>query len=131
MPTLMRDLRRQAYEREHGRCLVTGHPLGEVDGNGWELHHRVPGGMGGTPWDRDTIDNVIAVLPQVHNLHPRSIHMAPGWSGPRGYLLPPRVRDPWAYPVLTWRGWAFLRPDGTVMPLDHASAWPIAEAAPY
>lgn len=131
----MRDLRRAAYDRERGRCLVTGAPLGHPDASTWELHHRVPGGQGGTPWDRDILSNVIAVTPRVHNLDPRSIHGSPSWSFPLGYLLPAREREPWTVPVLHWSGWWVTLDDegryvGTGR-FEGREAPPSADRAPF
>lgn len=120
----MRELRRAAWTRESGRCAVTGALLGEVDDDLWQLHHRRPGGMGGTRRaDQDTLPNVIALLAAVHNLGApglmvdgkdgRSVHGDPAWAGPRGYLLSPSERDPAGVPLLL-RGqrWVFLTPGG-------------------
>jgi hypothetical protein len=125
----MRELRRRAYEREGGRCAVTGLPLGEPDGDRWNLHHRLAGGMGGTSRDRDTLSNVIAVLAVAHNMGSpgllvdgvagRSIHTDPAWSRPLGLLLSAsRGDDPERVPVrLAGRGWVFLTDDGDVLRL--------------
>lgn len=106
-----RALRRAAFAREEGRCLVTGCSLGGEDDDTWQLHHRRPGGMGGDPRpDRDTLPNVIAVAVHVH----AGIHGNPHWSGPAGLLLPKEGdrSDPAAVPVRSWRGWVFLTPEG-------------------
>lgn len=114
----MRQLRRAAYDREQGRCLITGLPLGDPDGDSWNLHHRVPGGMGGSRWNRDRLDNVIAILARVHNPGPGTVHGSPSWSMPRGYLLPARERDPGSFPLLHFRlGWTFLDDAGGYVPL--------------
>lgn len=112
-----RALRRAAWQREGGRCLLTGAPLGEPDSDDWELHHRRPFGMGGTGRaDQDSLPNVIAVAHHVH----AGIHGNPHWSGPLGLLLPKEGErsDPTAVPVRTWRGWVFLTPDGDYVPLS-------------
>jgi hypothetical protein len=110
-----RALRRAAYAREGGRCLFTGAPLpGGEDGDGWDLHHRRPGGMGGTNRpDQQSLPNVIAVADNVH----RGIHHNPHWSEPLGLLLPTSEDDPASVPVRTWRGWIFLTPEGGYRPL--------------
>jgi hypothetical protein len=110
-----RALRRAAWAREGGRCVVTGCPLGGEDDDTWHLHHRRPFGMGGTSReDQDTLPNVIAVSEQVH----RGIHGNPHWSGPDGLLLPKQGErsDPAAVPVRTWRGWVFLTVEGGYLP---------------
>lgn len=113
----MRDLRRAAYEREGGRCFVTGLPLGDVDGGTWEMHHRLAGQMGGTTLDRDTLPNVIALLARVHNLGGGgrlSVHGSPAWSRPRGWLLSAtRSQVPARVPALHHElGWVFLLETG-------------------
>jgi hypothetical protein len=125
----MRELRRAAWERDRGRCVVTGAVLGDPDGDLWHLHHRRPGGMGGTRReDQDSLPNVICLLARVHNfgapgllidgVDGRSVHGDPGWSGPRGYLLSPAERDPGAVPLLLHgRRWVFLTGDGGVQPV--------------
>lgn len=117
MPT-MGDLRAAAYEREGGRCFVTGLTL---DPERFELHHRQPGGMGGRR-GRDVLSNLIALRPEVHNLGGGagpSVHGDPAWSKPRGWLLsssdevPPASR-----PLLHWRaGWVFLTDAGEIVPV--------------
>lgn len=125
----MRDLRRAAWEREGGRCAVTGAALGDADSDLWHLHHRRPGGMGGTRRaDQDTLPNVIALLARAHNFGApgllldgvggRSVHGDPTWSGPRGYLLSPTENDPGAVPLLLHsRRWVFLTADGGYLPV--------------
>jgi hypothetical protein len=125
----MRDLRRAAWEREGGRCAVTGAVLGDVDCDLWDLHHRRPGGMGGTRRvDQDTLPNVIALLARVHNfgapglliggVDGRSVHGDPAWSGPLGYLLSPSEEEPGAVPLLLHgRAWVFLTAAGGYTPV--------------
>lgn len=124
----VRDLRRAAWEREGGRCAVTGRPLGDVDGDAWHLHHRRPGGMGGTRRaGQDALPNVIALLARVHNFGApgllldgrlRSVHGDPAWSGPLGYLLSPSVEDPGSVPLLLrGRSWVFLTAGGGYLPV--------------
>jgi hypothetical protein len=122
----MRELRRAAYEREGGRCAVTGLLLGDPDSDRWNLHHRLAGQMGGTTRDRDVLSNVVAVLAEAHNMGSprllvdgrpgRSIHTDPAWSRPLGLLLSQaRGDDPARVPVrLAGRGWVFL---------DDAGGW--------
>jgi hypothetical protein len=117
MPDRMRALRHAAFHREGGRCLFTGAPLpGGEDGDGWDLHHRRPGGMGGDERpDRHTLPNVVAIADHVH----RHIHENPEWAKPLGLLLPKSGEgsDPAEVPVRTWRGWQFLLPEGGYQPL--------------
>lgn len=117
-----RAIRTAVWERERGRCMVTGLPLPGPDDDGWDCHHRRPKGMGGTDRaDTDTVVNLIAVLPEVHNLGyrrrrvdgvlGRTIHGDPLWSRPLG-LLVSKEHPPMSIPVRTWHGWVFLTPDG-------------------
>jgi hypothetical protein len=121
------ELRRVAYERQGGRCAVTGAPLGDLDG-GWHMHHRRPGSMGGTERaNQQGPANVLALLARVHNFgapgllldgRVRSIHGDPAWSKPLGLLLSASVDDPGSVPVrLAGLGFVFLLDDGGVLPL--------------
>jgi hypothetical protein len=125
----MRQLRRAAWERERGRCAATGLPLGDPDGDRWNLHHRRPGGMGGTRRaNQDTLPNVVALLAEAHNMGAawlpvegvtgRSVHGDPDWSGPLGLLLSPSVDNPGEVPVrVAGVGWVFLDEAGGYVPL--------------
>jgi hypothetical protein len=122
------ELRRIAYERQEGRCAVTGAPLGDLDG-GWHLHHRRPGGRGGTSrGNQQEPSNVLALLARVHNFGAagllldgvpgRSVHGSPAWSRPLGLLVSSNVDEPGSIPVrLAGIGWAFLLDDGRVLPI--------------
>lgn len=121
------DLRAIAWRRQRGRCAATGVELGPVDG-GWHLHHRLAGGMGGTSRDRQVPSNVVALLPEAHNMGSpglvvdgvagRSVHTDPAWSRPLGLLLSQHDGDPAAMPVrLAGVGWVFLLDDGGLVRL--------------
>lgn len=120
------ELRRIAYERQQGRCAVTGTPLGDLDA-GWHLHHRRPGGRGGTSRaNQQTPSNVLALLARVHNFgapgllldgRVRSVHGDPAWSRPLGLLVSTNVDEPGSIPVRLWSGWVFLDDAGGVLPL--------------
>jgi hypothetical protein len=121
------ELRWIAYDRQQGRCAVTGAPLGDLH-DGWELHHRRPGGRGGTSRaNQQSPSNVVALLARVHNfgaaglvldgIPGRSVHGAPAWSKPLGLLLSSSVEEPGSVPVRLWSGWAFLLDDGGMIPL--------------
>jgi hypothetical protein len=115
------ELRAIAYERQAGRCAVTGAPLGDLDG-GWHLHHRRPGGRGGTSRaNQQYPSNVLGLLARVHLFgapgllldgRVRSVHGDPAWSRPLGLLLSSNVDEPASVPVRLWDGWAFLLDDG-------------------
>jgi hypothetical protein len=124
----MRELRRAAYERERGRCAATGLPLGDVDGSQWNMHHRRPGGKGGTSREQDVLSNVVCLLAEAHNMGSprlivdgvagRSVHTDPRWSKPLGLLLSSHENDPSSVPVrVAGVGWVFLTDDGQYVPL--------------
>lgn len=121
----MCELRERAWERQRGLCAVTGRLL---DWDRDDLHHRQPGGMGGTSRNRDRLSNVVAVLAEAHNMGSpglvvdgvagRSIHTDPRWSRWFGLLVSPSVDDPGSVPVrIVGVGWVFLGDDGQVVPL--------------
>lgn len=122
------ELRRIAYERQGGRCAVTGAALGDLDGP-WHMHHRRPGGRGGTSRENQQApSNVLALLDRVHNFGApglvldgvagRSVHGSPEWSRPLGLLVSSNVDEPASIPVrLHGIGWAFLLDDGGVLPI--------------
>jgi hypothetical protein len=121
-----RELRRIAWERQDGRCAVTGRVL---DWDRDDLHHRRPGGRGGTSRANQQLPaNVIAVLAEAHNMGSprlvvdgvagRSIHTDPRWSRPLGLLVSSHVDEPGSIPVrLHGHGWVFLDDDGGMTPL--------------
>jgi hypothetical protein len=103
-------IRRLVLDRAEGYCEVSGRPLGDVV----EVHHRRPGGHGGTarPGQHDA-SNLLALRPEVHNMSPDSVHGAPTWSRPRGYLLPTSCPSPAVVPVLLHgQRWVWLTDDG-------------------
>jgi hypothetical protein len=106
-----RELRERLWMRSNGYCEVSGVPL---DFDTFDAHHRRNKQMGGTyRLDTDTLANLIAVDPIVHNGHRNSIHQAPLWSRPRGYLLHGNS-VPGDEPIL-YRGqtWLLLNAGGT------------------
>lgn len=110
-------LRDQAYQRAHGRCEITGAPLGD----NWALHHRRPRGAGGTRRpDTHVASNVLALTHAVHNLATRSVHLDLAWSRPRGYLLGqwqvPRLEPVW----LLGRRWVLLLDNGDYLEIEMA-----------
>jgi hypothetical protein len=118
-----RELSEALWTRCNGFCEVTGVPL---DYDTFDRHHRRPKAMGGTyRADTDTLVNLIAVDPIVHNGHAASIHQAPSWSRPRGYLLR-QTDDPAEYPILRHgRTWVVLTVDGQAVELStsHQRYW--------
>lgn len=124
----VRGLRRAVFTRQGGRCAVTGALLGDPDGDTWHMHHRRPGGRGGTSrTNQHRLGNVVGLLARVHNfgapgllldgVDGRSVHGDPAWSKPLGLLLSSHEAEPSAVPVRTVWGWVFLGDDGSVTPV--------------
>lgn len=66
--------------------------------------------MGGTyrP-DTDTLPNLLALHPDVHNGPPTAVHMRRGWSEEHGYLLPQSTPLAASWPLLLFgRRWVYL-----------------------
>jgi len=86
-------LREALWARSGGRCEVSGKPL---DPDTFDAHHRRNKGMGGTcREDTDTLPNLLALDPQVHNGGPGSVHAdRNGVSGPRGWLVSKLSSEP-------------------------------------
>jgi hypothetical protein len=113
------DLREALWERCGGVCEVSGQPL---DRDTFDAHHRRNKGMGGTyrP-DTDTLPNLLALAPFVHNLSPGSVHGNPDWSMPRGYLLHQGAANLHLVPVLLHgKLWVMLTPTGLYAPVPAA-----------
>lgn len=114
-------LREALWERSKGLCEVSGQPL---DPAGFDAHHRRPKGMGGTyrP-DTDTLVNLLALAPYVHNMDPRSVHLDPTWSRPRGYLVAKNTARVDLVPVLHHSGiWVLLTHKGPYIEMERAGA---------
>lgn len=103
-------VRALVLDRARGYCEVSGYPLGDRV----EVHHRRPGGKGGTGRDgQHEASNLLALRPDVHNLSPSSVHGDPSWSRPRGYLLSTSCPDPALVPVLLHgHRWVWLTASG-------------------
>ena len=114
-----RATRDAVWDRAGGRCEITGAPLGPRGSDQWECHHRRNKGMGGT--DRSNVDslsNLIALTPAIHNGGPQSVHGRRGWSEDHGYLIPKRIDEPGMWPMkLLGRRWVLLGDDGRYYPL--------------
>lgn len=99
MATLLRESRQIVYARSRGYCEHCGQPLG----NSWQLHHRLPGGMGGTTRagvERDAPSNLLALIAWHHNLHPDSVHQASKVAREAGWLISTHdLRPPSQVPV--------------------------------
>jgi len=86
-------LRDALWTRSNGLCEVSGKPL---DPTTFDAHHRRNKGMGGTyREDTDTLPNLLALDPIVHNGGPGSVHAdRNGVSGPRGWLVSKLSSEP-------------------------------------
>ncbi len=111
----LRELRPILVERADGSCEKCGEPF-NVDDRGEpiaSLHHRKARTQGGL----DTADNALLVHMHCHTIYPNSIHMTPAWSVENGWIVP-RGQDPARTPVMIAGRMCWLRPDGTVEPVD-------------
>jgi hypothetical protein len=113
-------LRKALWERSAGYCEVSGIAL---DPDTFDAHHRRNKGMGGTTRpDRDSLQNLIAVDPAVHNAAgpgARSIHGSKTWSQPRGYLLW-QTQGPLLTPMhYREKQWVLLTADGDFIEVDE------------
>lgn len=104
-------LREQLWERSEGRCEVSGLPL---DPDTFDAHHRRPKGHGGTSrLDTDTLCNLLALDPQVHNGGKASVHGNRPRSEEHGWLLPQSTPIAGEWPVQLSDGrWVYLLADG-------------------
>jgi hypothetical protein len=106
-------IRGQLWNRCAGLCEISSRPL---DFETFDAHHRRLKGMGGTYRPlTDSLCNLLALDPEVHNGAPWSVHQNSSWSRPRGYLLSSHVEDDAmaATPVLyRGRDWVILDQDG-------------------
>jgi hypothetical protein len=112
----MSKARAVIWERCGGLCEITGVAL---DYETFDAHHRRNKGMGGTSrLDRDSVENLLALDPIIHNGAAHSVHQDSPWSRPRGYLLSTSVTHPGMHPVfLRERYWVLLGADGQYHPL--------------
>jgi hypothetical protein len=111
------------WKRSGGFCEVSGRPLHFET---FDRHHRRPRGMGGTSQPMtDSLPNLIALDPEVHNGAPWSVHQKPSWSRPRGYLLPKSFSDEQMLEApMLYHGkiWVVLGQDGDIgNELDRAT----------
>lgn len=108
-----REITEVLWARSEGFCEVSGRAL---DRETFDRHHRRPKSMGGTYRPlTDSLVNLLALDPEVHNGTPWSVHQRPTWSRPRGYLLSSHVDDDAmaATPVLyRGRDWVILDAEG-------------------
>jgi hypothetical protein len=71
--------RKALYERCKGYCEKCGGALPE----GWAAHHRKLRSQGG----KDTLDNVVALHHECHNLGTKSVHLNPKQSYEDGFMV--------------------------------------------
>lgn len=97
-----KNLRDQLWIRSKGLCEVSGIPL---DYDTFDAHHRRPKGMGGDRRpDTNTLVNLLALDPQVHNGGPKSVHGNRPRSEVGGWLIPKRIDDAGSVPVMLHDG---------------------------
>jgi hypothetical protein len=121
-----KQLREQLWIRCNGYCEVSGIPL---DFETFDAHHRRPKQMGGTyRLDTDTLVNLIALDPIVHNGSRNSVHQAPGWSRPRGYLLHGNSQPVNQPLLLSGARWVRLRDDAAYERVDNVEAAELNDA---
>jgi hypothetical protein len=125
-------IRRSVWERASGRCEISGLQLGPADSDRWECHHRRNKGMGGTSRENvDSLTNLLALNPRVHNGGPLSVHGRRAWSQKRGYLIPKDVSQPGMWPLwLLGRRWVLLTDSGVYAPLPIPKEAPDADHRP-
>lgn len=112
-------IREKLWKRSEGLCEVSGLPLNP---DTFDAHHRRNKGMGGTyrP-DTDSLSNLLALDPDVHNGGPQSVHGRRPWSEERGYLLPKDLERAVTWPVLIHgRRWVYLLSTGEYRDIPHA-----------
>jgi hypothetical protein len=74
------------------------------------VHHRRLRSQGGD----DTVENLVALHPECHNVHPRSVHQNPRDAVERGFIVPSWA-DPADTPLRLANGRdVLLRFDGTI-----------------
>lgn len=126
-------IREALWTRSGGFCEVSGRTL---DPETFDAHHRRPRGIGGTYRPlTDSLCNLLALDPEVHNGAPWSVHQNSTWSRPRGYLLSSHMADEVLEiaPVL-YRGkeWLILAENGQLlrlMPSTQRAQWQQLEQA--
>jgi hypothetical protein len=93
-----------------------------LDASTFDAHHRRNKGMGGTSRpDRDSLPNLLALDPLVHNGGPRSVHARRQAAQERGLLVPKHVDEVITWPVELWSGrWVLLTEDGRYLDVPAA-----------
>jgi hypothetical protein len=110
---LVRVQRQLVADRAKGRCERCGGALAAV----WECHHRKLRAHGGD-W---SLANLLALHPDCHNLHRKSVHQQPARSYELGYLVRSR-HEPADCPVLLHgRRWVLLGPCGAYLDTEAPS----------
>lgn len=96
--------RKALYKRCKGMCEFCGGTLPES----WAAHHRKLRSQGG----KDSLDNVVALHHECHNLGTNSVHLNPQKSYNDGFMVH-SWDEPSATPLnLIHRMWVILTADG-------------------
>lgn len=105
--------REALYKRCRGNCEKCGGGLPD----NWAAHHRKLRKHGGP----DSLDNVIALHHECHNLGTDSVHLNPKRSREMGWLVS-AYADPTTAPMwLPFEGWVLLSTDGTYAPYKEGT----------
>lgn len=116
MATQWGALREQALSRCRGYCEKCGRSVPE----NFALHHRKLKSRGG----KDTIDNLLVLHHECHNLGTNSVHLNIKEATEKGYIVPTR-QEPSEYPVTLFNGFIVtLTVEGTYNYLEgNADGW--------
>ena len=111
----LRSLRPILVARAAGHCEHCNAPFRITDTGDpvAQMHHRLRRSQGG----QDCPTNLLLVRPECHTVHQLSIHQEPSWSVENGWIVE-RGKDPARTPAMIAGQMRWLRPDGTVEPVD-------------
>jgi len=105
--------RRTLYKRCKGMCEFCGGDLPES----WAAHHRKLRSQGG----KDTLDNIVALHHECHNLGTKSVHLNPKKSYENGFMVH-SWETPHETPLnLIHRMWVTLTPEGEYEGVENES----------
>lgn len=105
--------RQTLFERAGGHCEVCGCRLRE---QGWNAHHRMNRGMGGTRRQVTCADGLVVCGSGTTGCHGH-ITENPRWAEDRGYVIRRNsIADPLNEPVFVRGEWVMFNADGSVGP---------------